>query len=126
MIAACLVGRRMRSCARCAEANVVYVETCGAGRVPPMSAGERESGMCDPIKRRRFGCVKDTWALASRDAANVYFNRSLLELTRNDAMLNRARWFECRLGVALHSRNVTVRWRTLKRTICRTGRRCVT
>lgn len=106
------------------KTNVVFVEACGAGRVPPMTSDELRTKICRSQKNRKYGCAKDTWGFMSRDAADVYFDQGLLDSTRAHPLLNHVRWFECRLGVALHSRNVTVKLYPLRRKICR-SRSCI-
>ena len=114
------------------EGNVVFVEACGAGRVPAPLAEELETSTCNRTRMLpgnnatglSLGCVKDTWALVARGAADSYFNRTLLksvhaEASRAGYRCLTVRRYECRLGCALHLRGADVRVLPLPRQIVR-------
>lgn len=62
-----------------------------------------------------LGCVSDLWALTTRSAADVYFNKTLLlnavavAAERRLTCGNSLWWNECFLGCALHAHDVEVR-----------------
>ena len=111
---------------------IVLVECCGLcqpGSEDPLrqqcgpAAACKEPiapGECTPTRCARLNwcfswCVKDTWALMTRRAANVYFNRTALEKTDGC----QGQYYECGLGCALHSHGVLVYKVALPRMIIR-------
>ena len=85
--------------------RVAWVEACGAsGPRPAVCPAKNSDGT--------WGCAKDTWALMTRPAADVYF------ATPPPGALCRT-IPECLLGCALHAGGVVVK--VLRRTIARTS-----
>ena len=74
----------------------------------------------------RLGCAKDTWALMTRAAADVYFNASQLGALRSSLWASSLLWprcfshmSECLLGCALHQGGVEIRTVALRRVMIR-------
>ena len=92
-------------------------QQCGPPSVckEPMAPGECTPTRCAALSWCFPWCVKDTWALLTRRAANVYFNRTALEQTEGC----KGQYYECGLGCALHMHGVLVYKVALRRQMVR-------
>lgn len=104
------------------DANVIYVEACGATK-KKLPTGQVNCPRLVPASSATasvlVGCAKDTWAIMPRRAAGAYFDP--LTFARFKRKLCSGRNMECLLGCAVYQRDAMVRFRPvdIKRKIIR-------